>query len=266
VTEGEVRTPGGQLFYEIDGEGPTVTLLHPGLWDRRTWDREFVRFADEGFRVLRYDARGYGRSSFPTSEFSHAADLGSVLDALEIAGTALVGCSMGGGTAVEFTLADPDRVWAMVLVAAGLSGFEWSDEVWEPIFAPIDAAVAEGDLVRATDLALEIWAPLGTQDPAGREIRAIALDNTRNFELDESGLELSPDPPSLTRLHEIDAPTLVVLGSDDVNEVTQLGELLESQIPGAESARIEGADHVVNLRQPEAFERAVLPFLFAATP
>jgi 3-oxoadipate enol-lactonase len=266
VSEGQIATPGGPLAYEIDGEGPTVTFLHPGLWDARTWDREFVRFADAGFRVLRYDARGFGRSGFPDAEFSHAADLLSVLDALKIERTALVGCSMGGGTAVEFTLAHPDRVWALALAAAGLSGFEWSEEIWEPIFAPIYAAAAEGDLVRATDLALGIWAPLGTTDPAGMRIRDIALDNARNFELDESGLELSADPPSLTRLYEIDVPALIVLGDADVNEITQLGELMASQIPGAQLVRIEGADHVVNLRRPEAFERAVLPFLQRSAP
>jgi 3-oxoadipate enol-lactonase len=266
VSGGQVQTPGGALVYEMQGDGPTVTFLHPGLWDMRTWDREFARFAEAGFRVLRYDARGFGGSSFPDAEFSHAEDLASVLDALHIERTALVGCSMGGSTAVEFVLADPDRVWALALAAAGLSGFEWSDEIWEPIFEPIDAAVAKGDLVRATDLALAIWAPLGTGEGAGTVIRTIALDNARNFELDESGLERSADPPALTRLHEIDVPTLILLGAADVNEITQLGELMESQIPGAQLVRIEGADHVVNLRQPEAFERAVLPFLQQNTP
>ncbi len=265
MTQGEVRTPGGPLAYEIDGVGPAVTFLHPGLWDRRTWDREFVRLGGAGFRVLRYDARGYGRSSFPDAEFSRAGDLLSVLDALEIERTALVGCSIGASTAVEFVLDHPDRVSAAVLAAAGLPGFEWSDEVWEPIFAPIEAAIERKDLVEATDLALSIWAPLGTQDAAGRVIRAIALDNTRNFELDASGLEIASDPPAITRLHEIDVPVLVVLGDADVAEVTQIGELLSSQIPGAELVRIEGADHVVNLRQPEAFELAVLPFLKATS-
>jgi 3-oxoadipate enol-lactonase len=264
MTEGEVRTPAGPLFFEVHGEGPAVTLLHPGLWDRRTWDREYVRLAEEGFRVMRFDARGFGRSSFPETEFSQTGDLLAVLEAAEIDRTALVGCSMGGGTAVEFTLEYPDRVTSLVLAASGLAGFEWSDEVWEPIFAPIETAVEAGDLVTATDLALKIWAPLGTEDPVGRVIRAIALDNVRNFELDESGLDVAPDPPAITRLSEIDVPTLVILGENDVEEIKQICELLSSQIPGAELIRIEDADHVVNLRQPAAFEDAVLPFLTSA--
>ncbi len=266
MTEGFIETPTGRLHYDDVGEGPAVTLVHPGLWDMRTWDRESTRWPAEGFRVIRYDVRGYGQSDFPEAPFSNSEDLLAVLDGLEVERTALVGCSMGGNIEVTFTIDHPGRVWGLVTVAAGLSGFEWSDEKWEPLWEPVDAAIAAGDLERATDLALEIWAPLGTDDAAGATIRRIAMDNTQNFALDESGLELSADPPPITRLEEIDAPTLVVTGDADVVEITLIGEILASRIPGAVPAVIEGADHVVNMRQPEAFDALVLPFLRDARP
>ena len=252
---------GGRLHFEVDGSGPAVTLIHPGLWDMRTWDREFAKLAGTGYRAIRYDVRGYGESSFPEASYSDVEDLLALLDALEVERTALVGCSMGGNIEICFTLAHPDRVWALVPVASGLSGFDWPDEVWEPVWEPIETAVEAGDLVRATDLSLAIWAPLGTGDEAGAKIRAIALDNTRNFELDALGLAERPDPPPITRLEEIDVPTLVVLGERDVHEITQIGELVAARVPGARVVMIEGADHVVNLRQPEAFERALMVFL-----
>jgi pimeloyl-ACP methyl ester carboxylesterase len=266
MTEGFIETAAGRLHYEDVGEGPAVTLVHPGLWDMRTWDREAARWPAEGFRVIRYDVRGYGQSDFPEAPFSNSDDLLAVLDGQEVQRTALVGCSMGGNIEVTFTIDHPERVWGLVTVAAGLSGFEWSDEKWEPIWEPVDAAVAAGDLERATDLALEIWAPLGVDDDAGATIRRIAMDNTQNFALDESGLELSADPPPITRLEEIDVPTLVVTGDADVTEMTVIGEILASRIPGAVPAVIEGADHVVNVRQPQAFDAAVLPFLRDARP
>lgn len=266
MTEGFLETADGRLHYEDAGEGPAVTLIHPGLWDMRTWDREFARWPAQGFRVIRYDVRGYGRSDLPQAPFSNTADLLMLLDALKVERTALVGCSMGGNIAVTFTLEHPERVWALVTAAAGLSGYEWSDEKWEPVWAPIEAALEAGDLTLATDLSLQIWAPLGTQDEAGALVRRIALDNTQNFALDESGLELSAEPPPLTRLEEIDAPTLVLTGDADVQEMTMIGEILASRIPGAVPSVIEGADHVVNVRQPEAFEAVVLPFLLDARP
>src|SRR5205823_3358719 len=55
-----------ELYVEVAGHGPNaVVLLRPGLWDRRTWDREFGLLAELGYTVVRYDARGYGRSSRP---------------------------------------------------------------------------------------------------------------------------------------------------------------------------------------------------------
>jgi 3-oxoadipate enol-lactonase len=261
VTSDYVEVEGGRLCYEVEGDGPTVTLIHPGLWDMRTWDREFSLLADSGYRAVRYDVRGFGRSSFPDQPYSDVEDLLAVLDHVAVDRTALVGCSMGGNIAIGFSLSHPERVWALVPVASGISGFDWSDEVWAPIWEPIEAAIQAGDLERATDLSLKIWAPLGTGDAAGDLIRRIAMDNVRNFELDELGLAQTPEPPPITRLEQIDAPTLVILGDSDVQEISQIGELISAAVPGAETIRIEGADHVVNLRQPEAFARGLLRFL-----
>ena len=112
---------GGRLHYEIAGEGPVVTLIHPGLWDMRTWDREFAAFSDAGYRALRYDVRGYGRSSRPEPgvSYSHVRDLHALLEAEDVTQTAIVGCSMGGGIDLDYALEHPERVWGLVLVASG---------------------------------------------------------------------------------------------------------------------------------------------------
>ncbi|MGH2596968.1 MAG: alpha/beta fold hydrolase, partial [Actinomycetota bacterium] len=125
VQMGSLDVPGGSLFYEMAGEGPVVTLIHPGLWDLRTWDPQVPVLLDAGFRVLRYDVRGYGRSSRLTGEsHSHVRDLAALLDALGVTQTLLVGCSMGGAIAIDLTLEQPDRVQALVVAASGLEGFE----------------------------------------------------------------------------------------------------------------------------------------------
>lgn len=266
MTEGRVGFEGGELAYEVAGEGPTVTFLHPGLWDMRTWDREFVRFADAGYRVLRFDQRGYGRSSRLTgAPYSNVRDLLAVLDATGTESTALVGCSMGGALAIDATLTAPDRVWALVPIAAGLSGVEDLEEEiewWESVSAPVEAAIEAGDLERAEDLRLEIWAPLGTEDPAGARIREIAFDNIHELTMDESAAE-ELDPPAALRLSEIDVPTLVVAADHDPPVGRRISDLIARGVLDARLVTIEGADHVVNLRQPEAFEAVVLPFLAA---
>lgn len=260
---------GGHLAFEAVGDGPAVVFLHPGLWDMRTWDPQITTFTDAGYRVIRYDLRGYGRSSRPTAEpYSHVADLCSLLDTLEVEQAALVGCSMGGAAAIDTAVTAPARVWALVPVAAGLSGFEPSAEEedwWADAGAGIEEAVEAGELLRAQDLRLAIWAQLGTDDAAGAAIRRIAFDNIHELTMDESA-QIELDPPAAHRLHEIDAPTLVLRAEFDPPEMRRIFDLLAAGIPGARAKMIEGADHVVNLRQPEAFDAAVLPFLAEVRP
>ena len=268
IEAGVVELPhGGSLYYELAGEGAIVTMLHPGLWDRRTWDPQFESWS-ERFRVLRYDQRGYGRSSRPDgSPYSHVRDLFALLDHLGIGATALVGCSMGGALAIDATLTSPERVWALVTVAAGLGGFDENPDEeawWDDRAAPIEAAVRSGELERAQDLLLEIWAPLGVEDPAGARVRSIARDNIHELTMDESAAE-SLDPPAARRLGEIDVPTLVVEAAYDPPDGRRASQLIAREVLDGRLVAIE-ADHVVNLRAPDRFDAAVLPFLDEHAP
>jgi 3-oxoadipate enol-lactonase len=254
---------GGHLAFEDVGEGPAVVLLHPGLWDMRTWDPQVPTFAEAGYRVVRYDLRGYGGSSRPGDEpYSHVADLWSVLDHLGIEVAALIGCSMGGGVAIDATLEDPSRVWALVPVAAAVRGFEASAEEedwWQDAMAPVEAALEAGDVERAQDLRVAVWASLGTDAEPGASIRRIAFDNIHELSMDESA-EIELDPPAATRLHEIDVPTLVIKAEHDPAFSKRATDVIAAGIPGARTVMLE-ADHVVNLRAPAAFDATVLPFL-----
>ncbi|MGH2629048.1 MAG: alpha/beta fold hydrolase [Actinomycetota bacterium] len=259
---------GGRLHYEIAGAGPVVTLLHPGLWDARTWDPQFEPWS-ERFRVVRYDQRGYGRSSRPEpgEPYSHVRDLLALLDHLGLERTALVGCSMGGALAIDATITAPDRAWAVGAAAPGLGGFEATEDEeawWDDRAGPIEAAVEAGEFERAQDLLLEIWAPLGVDDPAGERIRAIARDNIHELTMDESGEE-QLDPPAAQRLGEIDTPVLVLEARHDPPDGRRASQLIAREVLDGRLVTID-ADHVVNLRAPEAFDAAVLPFLEETAP
>ena len=196
MASGVVEFDGGALAWESAGEGPDVVFLHPGLWDGRVWDEQFGVFS-RTYRVLRFDFRGYGRSSRPEPgrPYSHVEDLAAVMDAAGAERAALIGNSMGGKVAVDFALTHPARVSALVLATPALSGFEGTQDeeaAWEAAFADverqIEEAVTAGDLEGAQDLRLRwLWAPLGTDDPAGSRIRRIAFENLQELTMDESG-------------------------------------------------------------------------------
>lgn len=258
-----LEVDGGRLWTEIAGAGSGVVLIHPGLWDSRTWDPQWEPFAAR-HRVVRYDVRGYGRSSRPDgAPYSHVRDLKAVMDAAGLERAALVGCSMGGAIALNAALSIPERVTALVLAASGLDGFEGTDDEereWEERFGPIEALVEAGELERAQDLRLRTWAPLGTDDEAGRRIRAIAMDNLHELTMDESAAE-ELDPTAIERLHEIACPTLILPADHDPPHMRRTSEILAERIGPARIERIPDVDHVLNLRAPETFNRLVLGFL-----
>jgi pimeloyl-ACP methyl ester carboxylesterase len=157
-------------------------------------------------------------------------------------------------------------VTALVLAASGLDGFEGSDEEerdWEERFGPIEALVEAGELERAQDLRLLTWAPLGTDDDAGRRIRAIAMDNLHELTMDESAAE-DLHPTAIDRLHEISCPTLILPADHDPPHMRRVADILAERIPQARIERIRDVDHVINMRAPEAFNRIVLGFLDGA--
>ena len=137
---------GGRLYWEHAGRGPVIVLIHAGLWDRRIWDAQMEPFA-ESHRVVRYDLRGFGRSSPLEQPFSAREDLAELLGALGIDQAALVGCSIGGGLAVDFAIEFPGSVSALVAGCAGASGDPTDDD--EATFgarnrAPQDNQIALG--------------------------------------------------------------------------------------------------------------------------
>jgi pimeloyl-ACP methyl ester carboxylesterase len=126
----ELMIPVGQdtVWAEhLAGDGVPIVLLHPGVGDARYWD--LVVPGLDGRRVLRYDVRGSGRSPQPTTEFSLLEDLETVLDQLELERVLLVGCSMGGSTALSEALAKPDRVHGLVLLCPDVPGFPMPPEL-----------------------------------------------------------------------------------------------------------------------------------------
>jgi pimeloyl-ACP methyl ester carboxylesterase len=258
VRSGSVEVEAGRIAFDRAGEGFPVVLVHPGLWDRRIWDRQFEAFAAH-HDVVRYDLRGYGGSDMPTEPYSDVRDLRRLMLELEVERCAIVGCSMGGQIAVNFALEHPDVAEALVLVSPGLSGYEWGDARLDVVAAEVHAAVAIGDLVGAMEAELAMWTPVDLDPDTSRWIRDVAMDNVRILEIPETLPEALP--PVVGRLGDLEAATLVVVGEKDVEEIHAIAELLLERVPGALKREIHDADHLVMVRQPEAFNRVVLDFL-----
>lgn len=251
------------LPHDVAGAGADVLLLHNGLCDRRMWDRQMRTFADS-FRVIRCDLPGYGDAPEPDGPFSYAAEVLAMLDELSVGRAAVVGNSLGGRVAVDVCVAAPGRVSALVLVAAGRGGWDWSDVARESWRRQEEAAEA-GDLDLAVELSLQLWLD-GPHRPAGAvggDVRArVAAMQRRAFENELAATwTVGPERTPEGSPADVRVPTLIVVGDLDLPDLTAIAEWYQREIPGARRAVMHGVAHVPSLEQPEEFDRLVLDFL-----
>jgi pimeloyl-ACP methyl ester carboxylesterase len=121
VVSGHVNVGGASLYYEAAGAGSPVVLLHGLDLDHRMWDEQVAPLA-HAHTVVRYDLRGFGRSTAGSHRGTHAEDLKALLDHLELGPVSLVGLSLGGGAAIDFAIAYPNAVRALILLNPLLEG------------------------------------------------------------------------------------------------------------------------------------------------
>jgi pimeloyl-ACP methyl ester carboxylesterase len=255
-----------ELWHEVAGHGPTVTLIHPGVCDSRVWDPQWSTFP-LSYTTIRCDLRGFGRTPIHPEPFSHARDVIELLDRLNIASTTLVGTSLGGRVALEMAVARPELVDKLVLIGASIPGYSWSDEV-SSYGDEEDAALEQGDIEAAVQANLRMWVdgPNRSQDDVDPTVRLLIANMQRHaFELQLPVLDTADEdllvPDVGNRYVEISVPTLVLVGSEDIPDMHTIADQLASGITGARKAEIDGAAHVPNLEKPEEFDRLVLDFL-----
>jgi pimeloyl-ACP methyl ester carboxylesterase len=215
--------------------------------------------------VIRYDARGYGRSGRADTVFQAHADLYTLLHHLDVSRASLVGLSLGGRIAIDFTFDHPEMVQKLVLAGPGLSGWrDWSAEDTTWVIAARRAGHARDSVGMAIAwLTSDYMRPAMEQPRLASRLRAIASDNaTYWMGLFRHGeVERDADPPALDRLAAIRSPTLLLVGDRDSPVIRRIVDTLASSIPGSTVRVIHGAGHMVNMERPEEFNRAVVDFL-----
>jgi len=258
-----IEVNGTGISYEEVGNGRAVMLLHAGIADRRMWSEAIPGFARD-FRVVAPDHRGFGDSPIGPDAFSWTADLLGLMDALGIERAHLVGVSLSAHVAIDLALAHPDRVDHLVLVGAGLEGWDYAPEMEAADEAEAKAFEA-GDLDTAAWDQVRFWldGPERTADDVDPKLRRLVYEMQRHaYEIDEPSAELSWLVPEYRpRLGEIRAPTLVLAGSLDRVDMRRIAPVLAAEIPGARYEELSGVAHLPPLEDPPGFVAVVRPFL-----
>ncbi len=273
VRVGEENGAPVELYYEDQGSGSPVVLIHGWPLSGRSWEKQVPALVEAGHRVITYDRRGFGKSSQPYGGYDYdtfAADLDALLTRLDLSDVTLVGFSMGGGEVVRYIgKYGTDRVSKAVLAAAvppylyksednpegGLDDAtiqQFQDGVRSDRIAFLDqfttgffAAGDRNDLVSEPfrlynrEIA-EFASPKGTLD-------CIAAFSYTDFRDD---------------IARVNVPTLVIHGDSDAIVPFEIsGRRSHEAISGSSLVVIEGGPHGINATHAEQFNRALLEFL-----
>ena len=256
------------MYVEESGHGPALLLLHGGLLDHRQWAPQVAAW-QRHFRVLNCDMRKHGLTRDGDSTFVNADALARVLDTLGVRQAHVLGLSLGAVAALDFTLAYPKRVARLVLASPGLIGFDLNhDSVLVANTRQQVAAQQRHDTLAYAEYFVRSWVDGPHRQPTQTppNVRRLALQMVRDnlaHHRWNTGLHFSVAPLPRQRLAEVQCPTLVLIGTLDMQDILRIGDELAQHLPHARRIVLPGAAHLLNLEQPRRFAREVQTFLLA---
>lgn len=273
-----VEVGNGEIAFDDAGDGQPVIFSHAGIADRRMWVHQFGDLATD-HRVIAYDWRGYGESGDAHGEVTHYQDLLGLMDALGVPAAHLVGCSMGGGYALEVALAAPERVRSLTLICSGLPGHVWPTEMLEEVKARVHSSVPadrlhgyqrdqvdrvipeDVDAMAEAQARYMVAGPDRNLKSVDPQVWRLALSMLRGvFERQWTGepvVERQLQPPASGRLAEVRVPTLVINGRDDVPWIQDVSDLLSKGIAGARRLDIADTAHLPPVERPAQVTAAI---------
>ena len=256
----KIRANGIDIRYEVSGSGPWLTLSHSLCCDASMWAPQLAAL-EPHFTVLRFDTRGHGQSDAPAGAYTFGQltdDVIGLLDALKIERTHFCGLSMGGMIGQHLALKAPGRIDRLVLADTTSRLPPESRALW-PERIRIVGEQGTGALAQST---LERWftPPYRAAHPEvmariGGLIRATPVDGYAGCAQAIAQIDITG------RLHDVKAPTLVVVGAEDGGTPPALSREIAEAIPGARLEIIPGASHLSNIEQAEVFNKLLLDFL-----
>jgi len=247
------RLNGIEIDYEVSGSGPPVLLSHGYSATRRMWDGQ-PRALGDRYQVISWSMRGHGQTESPADPSQYSAgltiaDMRALLRHVGVEGAVIGGLSLGGYASLDFYVAHPEMVRALVICDSG------------PGYRNAEARAAWNQ--RAHERAAELEARgLDALSGRSREMREAVGEHRSAQGLAHAarGMLAQEGSRVIDALAGVRVPTLIIVGDQDQPFIAPC-EYMAKKIPGARLEVIAGAGHSSNLDQPEAFNRVLRDFL-----
>lgn len=257
----------GITHYRLEGPeaGPLVVLVHGGTIPMWTWDSQARALATEGFRVLRYDAFGRGYSDRPAVQYTqqlYRRQLNELIQRLEITTPFdLIGVSLGGGTAINFTARYPEKVRKLILIAPLVKGYKIPGIFRVPIIGEYCARLAGRRLLLTRFEALyhhnsklSYYQNLFVEQTTFKGFQHSLLSMMRHDLLRDYS-------PAYQTVGNQERQSLLIWGTADAEISLEMIDTIRTLIPLIDYHPMEGSGHGIVARNPEKINKLLLEYL-----
>lgn len=259
---GRVDSGGESIYYEATGadDAPAIMLSHGAGGSHAAWYQQVPALAAAGYRVVTWDCRGFGNSTFRSGQFGPdeaVADMVAVLDDLDITRTHIVGQSMGGWWVTAFTLAQPARTSSLIM--SNTVGGLWTDALAEHFRRFVATAGAD-------DTHLGVHSALAPSFVARDPARAFLYQQLNTFHAPPFaaiGSALNRPTVAHAQLDALGIPILAITSAEDSLFPAALVIDSASRLTNATIVEIAGAGHSAYFERPDEYNAALLEFVGA---
>lgn len=245
------------LYFKTRGKGHPIVLIHGGGADLREW-RFLEPLLAEHYQVVTADARGVGQSPAPEDSVNYVEDVLLLINELKLEKPTIIGHSLGGQVATEFSLAYPERVSNLVLIAPALTGFQGYTE-FEHIMKNVLEAAPDIDKMIELVLHSPLYQVVLHSPQRDLAIHMLRDQFQRMFEAPAIQM-IWPDPPAIDRLEELVTKTLFIIGQKDLAENFLAAEHFK-KVPNINFVEIPDADHMLTLTHSKELSQEIIDFM-----
>ncbi|MEV7280566.1 alpha/beta hydrolase [Streptomyces sp. NPDC093111] len=273
ITVGQENTNPVELYFEDQGAGQPVVLIHGFPLDGRSWERQSAALLEAGHRVITYDRRGFGQSSHPTTGYDYdtfAADLNTVMETLDLRDAVLVGFSMGTGEVARYVSTyGSERVAKVAFLASLEPCLLKSDDNPDGVapkefFDGVVAAVKADRYAYYTAFFNDFY---NLDENLGTRISEEAVRNSWDTAARGGSFAASAAPATWytdfrADIPAVDVPALILHGTADrILPAEGTSRPFHKALPSADYVEIEGAPHGLLWTHAEEVNTALLAFL-----
>lgn len=262
---------GTQIYYKDWGKGPTIVFTHGYPLSSDAWENQMFFLAQNGFRVIAYDRRGFGRSSQPSHGYDYdtfADDLATVVEALDVKDAIFVGHSMGGGEVARYIARHGEKRVRKVAFVAAVTPFLLKTEtnpggVPKEFFDTFRSAVTTDRSQWNKDVSMPYYNynRTGAKVSDGVREEYWRQGQATGFMAAFHALGAFSETDFRDDLKKITVPALVIHGSDDqIVPIELSGKLAVTYLKNGTLKVYEGGSHGLIVTDKEKLNADLLEF------